>query len=225
MNSNGKILFFGDKNPPTYHEVLSQKEELYQKILHIKKVISDDQRFENIVAINTHQEHLLQKENISIMGQDHDTSRKLVAYYRGSQMAYGSAFQTQEIMHFLRYFVERGYSQIFDEFAVLYRFSQVEFLEDFAQNSYRVDGDDFRTLSSIFADIIHFSNGTPENFPGTLAILGTQAYSRHRGRYESKHVHLPIDTETCLRYKKKTQTILDQKNRENHEKKVLKNLE
>lgn len=225
MNSNRKILFFGDKNPPTHHEVPLQKEELYQKILHIKKVISGDQRFENIVAINTHQEHLLQKENISIMGQDHDTSRKLVAYYRGSQMAYGSAFQTQEIMHFLRYFVERGYSQIFDEFAVLYRFSQVEFLQDFAQNSYRVDGDDFRTLSSIFADMIHFSNGTPENFPGTLAILGTQAYSRHRGRHKSKHVHLPICTETCLRYKKKTQTILDQKNRENHEKKVLKNLE
>ena len=225
MNSNGKILFFGDKNPPTYHEVPSQKEKLYQKILHTKKVISNDQRFENIVALNAHQEHLLQQENISIMGQDHDTSRKLVAYYRGSQMAYGSAFQTQEIMHFLRYFVERGYSQIFDEFAVLYRFSQVEFLQDFAQNSYRVDGDDFRTLSSIFADIIHFSDGTPENFPGTLAILGTQAYSRHRGRYESKHVHLPICTQTCLRYEKKAKTILDQTNRENHETEVLKNLE
>lgn len=184
-------------------------------------MISDDQRFENIVALNAHQEHLLQKENISIMGQDHDTSRKLVAYYRGSQMAYGSAFQTQEIMHFLRYFVERGYSQIFDEFAVLYRFSQLEFLQDFTQNSYRVDGDDFRTLSSIFADIIHFSNGTPENFPGTLAILGTQAYSRHRGRYESKHVHLPICTQAC----QKTKTILDQKIRKNHEEKVLKNLE
>ena len=92
MNSNGRILFFGDKNPPTYHEVPSQKEKLYQKILHIKKVISDNQRFENIVAINAYQEHLLQKENISIMGQDHDTSRKLVAYYRGSQMAYKSAF-------------------------------------------------------------------------------------------------------------------------------------
>lgn len=37
MNSNGKILFFGDKNPPTYHEVPSKKEELYQKILHTKK--------------------------------------------------------------------------------------------------------------------------------------------------------------------------------------------
>lgn len=80
MNSNGKILFFGDKNPPTYHEVPSQKEKLYQKILHIKKVISDDQRFENIVAINAYQEHLLQQQNISIMGQDHDASRKLVAY-------------------------------------------------------------------------------------------------------------------------------------------------
>ena len=225
MNSNGKILFFGDKNPPTYHEVPSQKEKLYQKILHTKKVISDDQRFENIVAINAYQEHLLQTENISIMGQDHDTSRKLVAYYRGSQMAYGSAFQTQEIMHFLRYFVERGYSQIFDEFAVLYRFAQVDFLQDFAQNSYRVDGDDFRTLSSIFADTIHFSNGTPENFPGTLAILGTQAYSRHRGRYESERIHLPICTETCLRYEKKAKTILDQKIRKNHEEKVLNNLE
>ena len=184
-------------------------------------MISDDQRFENIVAINAHQEHLLQQENISIMGQDHDTSRKLVAYYRGSQMTYGSAFQTQEIMHFLRYFVERGYSQIFDEFAVLYRFSQVEFLQDFAQNSYRVDGDDFRTLSSIFADMIHFSDGTPENFPGTLAILGTQAYSRHRGRHKSKHVRLPICTETC----QKAKTILDQKMRKNQETEVLKNLE
>ncbi len=128
-------------------------------------------------------------------------------------------------MHFLRYFVERGYSQIFDEFAVLYRFAQVDFLQDFAQNSYRVDGDDFRTLSSIFADTIHFSNGTPENFPGTLAILGTQAYSRHRGRYESERIHLPICTETCLRYEKKAKTILDQKIRKNHEEKVRKNLE
>lgn len=98
-------------------------------------------------------------------------------------------------------------------------------MQDFAQNSYRVDGDDFRTLSSIFADMIHFSDGTPENFPGTLAILGTQAYSRHRGRYESKHVHLPIYTQTCLRYKKKAQTILDQKMRKNQETEVLKNLE
>ena len=47
-------------------------------------MISDDQRFENIVALNAHQEHLLQQKNISIMGQDHDASRKLVAYYRGS---------------------------------------------------------------------------------------------------------------------------------------------
>lgn len=37
MNSNGKILFFEDKNPPTYHEVPLQKEKLYQKILHTKK--------------------------------------------------------------------------------------------------------------------------------------------------------------------------------------------
>ncbi|MBB1553995.1 hypothetical protein HG442_001130, partial [Candidatus Gracilibacteria bacterium] len=223
-NSSRKILFFGEKNPPTYHEVPPENEKLYQQILQTKQQISDEQRFENIIALNAYQEHLLAEKNIGVLGQDHDASRKLVAYYRGCQMTYESAFRTQELMHFLRYFVERGYSQIFDEFAVLYRFAQVDFLQDFAQNSYRVDGDDFRTLSSIFADTIHFSNGTPENFPGTLAILGTQAYSRHRGRYESERIHLPICTETCLRYEKKAKTILDQKIRKNHEEKVWKNL-
>ena len=225
MNSNGKILFFGEKNSPTHHEISPQNEALYQKILDGKNIIPHDRRFENIVAVNALQEALLEEKNIRVLGHDHDMSRKLVAYYRGSQMAYESSFRTREIMHFLRYFVERGYSQIFDEFAVLYRFSQVEFLQDFAQNSYRVDGDDFRTLSSIFADTIHFSNGTPENFPGTLAILGTQAYSRHRGRYESERIHLPICTETCLRYQQSANAILDPKVRTMHEEKVLKNLE
>ena len=225
MNKAQRILFFGEKNPPTYHEVPPEKEALYQQILQTKQQISDEQRFDNIIALNAYQEHLLAEKNIGVLGHDHDMSRKLVAYYRGSQMTYESAFRAQEMMRFLRYFVERGYSQIFDEFAVLYRFSQVEFLQDFAQNSYRVTGDDFRTLSSIFADTIHFSNGTPENFPGTLAILGTQAYSRHRGRPRPEYLHLPIVSETCLRYQQNAHAILDPKVHKMHKEKVLKNLE
>ena len=46
MNSSRKILFFGEKNPPTYHEVPPENEKLYQQILQTKQQISDEQRFE-----------------------------------------------------------------------------------------------------------------------------------------------------------------------------------
>ena len=79
MNSSRKILFFGEKNPPTYHEVPPENEKLYQQILQTKQQISDEQRFENIIALNAYQEHLLAEKNIGVLGQDHDASRKLVA--------------------------------------------------------------------------------------------------------------------------------------------------
>ncbi len=73
--------------------------------------------------------------------------------------------QVIEIMRFLRYYVEQGYSHLFDEFVVLYRFPDTDILEGFAKNSHPATGTDFRILSSIYANTIHFSNGTPDFVP------------------------------------------------------------
>lgn len=73
--------------------------------------------------------------------------------------------QVLEIMRFLRYYVEMGYSSLFDDFVVLYRFPEHDMLEEFSRNSSDATGEDFRNLSSIYANTIHFSNGTPDFMP------------------------------------------------------------
>jgi hypothetical protein len=44
--------------------------------------------------------------------------------------------QILEIMRFLRYYVEHGYSRLFDEFVVLYRFPETDLVKEFERNSY-----------------------------------------------------------------------------------------
>lgn len=68
----------------------------------------------------------------------HDFSRKLIAYYRPTQINASARAEIQEIMRFLRYFIDSGYSPVFDEFGVVYRFPDTDILEEFREHSYLV---------------------------------------------------------------------------------------
>lgn len=131
--------------------------------------------------------------NLQIYPSDHENSRKLVAYFRPSQISESNKAQVIAIMEFLRTYVEGWYSKLFDEFAVLYRFPEYDFLKKFEDNSYKVSGDDFRALSTIYADTIHFSNGTPDIVPWNIPILGTTPHKRFKNKLP--HIHLELEYE------------------------------
>ena len=56
---------------------------------------------------NASQEEALRKNNVAISNTDEAYHRKLVAYYRPTQLEYISRVQICEIMRFLKYYVEQ----------------------------------------------------------------------------------------------------------------------
>lgn len=122
-------------------------------------------------------------------------------YYRGSQVDNESRKKIIDIMRFLRYYVENGYSTLFDSFAVVYRHPENELLQEFRDCSLGVDGVDFEIYTSLYANVVHFSDGTPNFLPGTLPILANAPIKRWKMRdikanpvsiYERPYVHLPL---------------------------------
>lgn len=168
-----------------------------KKVLETLDPIDPKKREENILLVNDKQNWLLQQNGTSVISweKNDEFHRKLVVYFRPTQINYVSRVQVIEIMRFLQYYVEQGYSSLFDDFMVLYRFPDTDMLDEFEKNSHPATGIDFRLLSSIYANTVHFSNGTPDFIPGTIPILGTTPHKRwkqHMGRY----VHLPLEYET-----------------------------
>ena len=136
---------------------------------------------------------LAQLNTTTVDAPNHEIHRKLVAYYRPTQIDYVSKMQVIEIMRFLQYYVEQWYSSLFDMFVIMYRFPDTDLLDEFAQNSSTATGLNFQFLSSIYANTIHFSNGTPDFIPWTLPILWTTPHKRWKHKWENTTIHLPIE--------------------------------
>lgn len=186
-------IFLPEKNTPsTPIQITKHYHDLYSRVLNAYTPCHKTEREERIILINAHQESLIQSQYQSrVVPSMHDFERKLIAYYRPTQINALARLQIQEIMRFLRYYVEAGYSPVFSEFGVVYRFPQTDSLEEFSPYAYTVTGGDFRALSNIYANTVHFSSGTPEDIPGSISILGTTPYQQHRHRTDV--VHLPLE--------------------------------
>lgn len=81
---------------------------------------------------------------------------------------------------FLKYYIENGYSQLFNTLIVVYREFDEDFVPEFSANSIDVQGKNFEVYSSLFANVIHLSDGTPNFLPGTLPILANAPIYRWR---------------------------------------------
>lgn len=188
-----KNIFLPPKNPIIQTKIDETKEKLYKIILQNSEKIDPVIREENIINANSHQIDLISKKMKSeIIARDHEMSRKLIAYYRNGQILDSDRWEIHEIMNFVRYYVESGFSPIYDEFGMVMRFSNSRIPDWFEHNFYDVENFEFTALTNIFADTIHISNGTPEGLPGTVNILGTTAYNRWLTKFENI-VHLPLE--------------------------------
>lgn len=88
------------KNPET-------PKEYHKKILNILETIPESERIENILLVNGMQEDILkEKYGIIFPDSNHITSRKLVAYYRPTQISLAAQKEIKIIMEFLRFYVE-----------------------------------------------------------------------------------------------------------------------
>lgn len=158
----GYNIILPKKNPT--NTSISKIQDFQKKILEPLQKVSHEERDENIFLINSWQESLLkEKYDIKIIQSEHENYRKLVAYYRPTQITESAKIEIQIIMEFLRVYVENGYSPVFNEFSVVYRLPQTDKLKNFSHNEYLAENEDFKLISTIFADTIHFSDGTPEN--------------------------------------------------------------
>lgn len=187
-------IFLPLKNPIIQTKIDETKEKIYQIILQNYEKIDPIIREENVINANSHQLDLItQKMKSQVMAKDHEFSRKLIAYYRNNQIRNFDRGEILEVFKFIKYYVENDFSPIYDEFGMVMRFPDITKVPDwFEYNFYKVNGLDFITLTNIFADTIHISNGTPEGLPGTVNILGTTAYNRWRTKFENI-VHLPLE--------------------------------
>lgn len=167
-------------------KTLAVTNPIHQKILQNLEIVPHDIREENIFTINSHQENIIRTRYwVSIEPSTHEESRKLISYFRPTQITPQAQAEIIEIMHFLKSYVEGGYSQIFNEFWVVYRFPDKDKQQSFIDNSYLVSGDEFKLITSIFADTIHFSDGTPENIEWTTRILWTTPYKRNKWKFDN----------------------------------------
>jgi len=117
------------------------------------------------------------------------TKRSLVLYCRPFQWYYEPHFWF--ILQIIKRYVQDWHSQIWNDVKVLFRSHN--------QEGGRLRWDEyswvhFRQHSSIFADTIHLSHGTPEEIPWTHSILGTAIMS-DPGKQEllQKVSYTPLD--------------------------------
>lgn len=201
--ATGTISFTIEVIKSTVNQVLSKNAENYDQILRNCSRTALAHRKRNIDMVNRFQDQILASEWFYLMIRNlvHRDSRTLVIYYRWSQMDEGSQYMAIEIMRFLRYYVENGYSTLFDSFAVVYRHPENELLQEFRDCSLDVKGVEFEIYTSLYANVVHFSDGTPNFLPGTLPILTNAPIKRWKMRdvkanpvsiSERSYVHLPL---------------------------------
>lgn len=113
-------------------------------------------------------------------------SRTLNFYYRAGQGAFRPHFEI--LVRLLQDYIDWNNSQIWTDFRVLQRWSSHEKDLGWIEMS-QATGNEFRSQSSIYADTIHLTHGTPEMIPWTHAIVGKWVYRdghKLKGIYYSK---------------------------------------
>ncbi|MCH2188803.1 hypothetical protein MK079_03170 [Candidatus Gracilibacteria bacterium] len=94
----------------------------------------------------------------------------LVLYCRPGQGYCAHHFH--HIALFLNDYIKQGYSQVWNNFKIVTRQGGVSEVGGISVEPY-MSGKSFIAQTSLFADMIHLSHGTPEATPGTHSILGT----------------------------------------------------
>ncbi len=99
-------LILPEKNPTKIGSITT-KNLVEQQVLQKLEPVDSNIRAENILLVNSWQESILKElNNLQIYPSDHENSRKLVAYFRPSQISESNKAQVIAIMEFLRTYVE-----------------------------------------------------------------------------------------------------------------------
>lgn len=161
---------------------IKSPERINKTLTDVKKY-SEAERIQNIRIVNRYQQRMLKKHWYELsLKHCEPQSRTLIAYYRWDQMTRESRELTKEMILLLRQYVAESHSRLFDRFRVVYRNNTDDYLANLSDESVFVNGHDFETFTSIFANTIHFSDGTPSFYPWTMPILSKAPYSRWENR-------------------------------------------